>query len=172
MLNTIPIPLKSLRIRMNKIARFILTLALLQTVSALAAPPVDWGFVNIKEGFKRAHDENKPIFILFGFENCPWCKVLYRNALSDSELRDFYRKEFVLVYMSTLGEKEDPVYRLPGGLELSAKEITKTWKVYPVPSWRWLRPDGTLIAADSNARTTVREFRFKGEDALRAMATR
>jgi thioredoxin-related protein len=157
---------------MKKIFCFLLAGLLLCEVPAFAAPPPEWGFVNIKEGFKRAQEEHKPVFILFGFENCPWCKVLYRSAFADSELRDFYRKEFVLVYMSTLGENEEKTYKLPDGQELSAKEITKSWKVYPVPSWRWLRPDGSLIGTDSNARTTAREFRFKGENALKAVASK
>lgn len=155
---------------MKKICFSMLFGVLLAVEAVQAAPPPEWGFVNIKDGFKKAREENKPVFMLFGFENCPWCKVLYRSAFSDTELREFYRKEFVLVYMSTRGENEEPSYKLPDGQEMSAAQITKAWKVYPVPSWRWLRPDGSVIAMDNNARTTPREFRFKAENALKAFA--
>ena len=155
---------------MKRIFLSVLLGLMLSSETVRAAPPPEWGFINIKDGFKKARDENKPIFVLFGFENCPWCKVLYRSAFSDTELREYYRKEFVLVYMSTRGENEEPLYKLPDGQELSAAQITKAWNVYPTPSWRWLRPDGSVIAMDNNARTTPREFRLKAENVLKAVA--
>lgn len=133
---------------------------------AHAGPPPEWGFVNLREGQERARQEQKPMFILFGFDNCPWCKVFYRNTLSDADLRQEFQRDFVLVYMSTLAEREEASYLLPDGRTLAPKEIVKDWKVYPVPSWRWVQADGRVLVSDNNAKTTVREMRLKAQAAL------
>ena len=38
-----------------------------------------------------ARQANKPVFILFGLEPCPFCEHLNANTFSDAGLRELYK---------------------------------------------------------------------------------
>jgi hypothetical protein len=50
----------------------------------------------IEQTIAQAQQQNKPVLITYGFEECPWCKNLHR-LFYKGELMSFVEKEFVPV---------------------------------------------------------------------------
>jgi thioredoxin-related protein len=131
------------------------------------APPPEWGFLNFREGMTVSKTENKPIFILFGFQKCPACNMLYSRAFSDKKLRDFYKNNFVLIYVSIFGENEEENYVINDQSMLTNKQLINHFKIETVPAWHWMTNSGIILGSDKGGDTTVREFYFKAENNLK-----
>jgi len=58
--------------------------------------PVDW-YPWSKEAFKRALDENKPIFLSIGYSSCHWCHVMEREVFEDEEIAEILNKYFISI---------------------------------------------------------------------------
>ncbi|ANJ73028.1 thioredoxin family protein [Ralstonia insidiosa] len=141
-------------------------LLVLMSSMANAAPPKEWGFLPLGEAIKIAKRDNKPIFVLFGFEDCPWCSRLYAGAMSDNDLRAQYQSSVVLAYFDTKGGPKSEVFDLPNGVQQTRAGIIQIFAAYPTPSWVFLSPDGTTLGAGRNGKTTAREMRRDLETAL------
>ena len=48
-----------------------------------AGNPVDW-YPWGEEAFRRAREEDKPIFLSIGYSTCHWCHVMARESLRGS----------------------------------------------------------------------------------------
>ena len=59
-----------------------------------ASNPVDWYPWN-NEAFKKAKDENKPIFLSIGYSTCHWCHVMAHESFEDSTVAELMNKNFV-----------------------------------------------------------------------------
>jgi len=131
-----------------------------------AIPPSDYEFHNFNEGIKLSKVENKPLFLLFGFEKCPACYMLYNKAFKDNKLKEYLKNNFILVYVSTLGENEPNIYELPNGSSYTNKQLIKFYKIETVPAWIWMSPQGNILDSDKGGDTTPREFFMHGEKVL------
>jgi uncharacterized protein len=58
--------------------------------------PVDW-YPWGDEAFKKAKDENKPIFLSIGYSTCHWCHVMARESFQDPEIGELMNQVFVSV---------------------------------------------------------------------------
>ena len=58
--------------------------------------PVDW-FPWGDEAFKKAKDEDKPVFLSIGYSACHWCHVMEEESFEDNEVAEFMNKNFVSV---------------------------------------------------------------------------
>jgi len=58
--------------------------------------PVDW-YPWGDEAFKKAKDENKPIFLSIGYSTCHWCHVMARESFQDPEIGELINQVFVPV---------------------------------------------------------------------------
>ena len=47
--------------------------------------PVDW-YPWGDDAFKKAKDEDKPIFLSIGYSACHWCQVMAHESLEDEEI--------------------------------------------------------------------------------------
>ncbi len=56
-------------------------------------------------GIKEAVDLNKPVFLYFRSDTCYWCLKFEEEALSDERLTDILNKEFVLISIDTIKQK-------------------------------------------------------------------
>lgn len=52
-----------------------------------------WG----EEAFKRAKEEQKPIFLSIGYSSCHWCSVMERESFRDPKIAEFVNRHFVPV---------------------------------------------------------------------------
>ena len=58
--------------------------------------PVDW-YPWGEEGFKKARDENKPIFLSIGYSTCHWCHVMERESFEDEATAKVMNEHFVCI---------------------------------------------------------------------------
>ncbi|MDH3579424.1 MAG: thioredoxin domain-containing protein, partial [Hyphomicrobiales bacterium] len=58
--------------------------------------PVDW-YPWGAEAFKKAKQENKPIFLSVGYSTCHWCHVMERESYSDADIARVINTNFVAI---------------------------------------------------------------------------
>ena len=58
--------------------------------------PVDW-FAWGEEAFAKARQENKPIFLSFGYSTCHWCHVMERESFEDEKIAAYLNGHFVSI---------------------------------------------------------------------------
>lgn len=58
--------------------------------------PVEWYPWN-EEAFKKAEEENKPIFLSIGYSTCHWCHVMERESFEDDEVAEILNKNFISI---------------------------------------------------------------------------
>ncbi|KGK98695.1 thioredoxin [Methanococcoides methylutens] len=58
--------------------------------------PVDW-YPWGAEAFKKAKDENKPIFLSIGYSTCHWCHVMERESFEHQDLANIMNSNFVAI---------------------------------------------------------------------------
>ena len=92
--------------------QFLTALALI----CLAAGPVaaqglhteDWfavTFKDVAEDIETAAAEGKRLAIIFEQEGCIYCKKLHEEVLSDAEVADYIKANFVVVQMNLWGRR-------------------------------------------------------------------
>jgi len=67
--------------------------------------PVDW-YPWGNEALEKAKQENKPIFLSIGFQNCRGCIMMAEESFSDDEIADFLNDHFVSIKVD-LDERPD-----------------------------------------------------------------
>jgi uncharacterized protein YyaL (SSP411 family) len=58
--------------------------------------PVDW-YPWCDEAFKRAKDENRPIFLSIGYSSCHWCHVMERESFEDEHVAKILNEHFIAI---------------------------------------------------------------------------
>jgi len=58
--------------------------------------PVDW-YPWGEPAFRRAREEDKPIFLSIGYSTCHWCHVMAAESFSNSEIADFLNENFISI---------------------------------------------------------------------------
>lgn len=58
--------------------------------------PVDW-FSWTEEAFKKARQEEKPVFLSIGYSTCHWCHVMERESFEDQDVADYLNRYFVSI---------------------------------------------------------------------------
>ena len=58
--------------------------------------PVDWYAWN-DEAFRKAREEDKPIFLSIGYSTCHWCHVMERESFEDPDTAEILNKHFISI---------------------------------------------------------------------------
>ncbi|MCR1918713.1 thioredoxin domain-containing protein [Frisingicoccus caecimuris] len=58
--------------------------------------PVNW-YPWGDEAFKKAEEENKPIFLSIGYSTCHWCHVMAHESFEDEKVAELLNKNFVSI---------------------------------------------------------------------------
>ncbi len=61
-----------------------------------ATNPVNW-FPWCSQAFKKAKEEDKPIFLSIGYSTCHWCHVMEEESFEDEEIAGLLNKYFVSI---------------------------------------------------------------------------
>lgn len=61
-----------------------------------ATNPVDW-YPWGEEAFKKAKEEDKPVFLSIGYSTCHWCHVMARESFEDDEVAKVLNEIFVCI---------------------------------------------------------------------------
>lgn len=137
------------------IAIFVFMLAALP---ALADPPANYPFHAYDDGLKLARETQKPIFLYFGRYGCGWCDKTNKEAFSRAELRQAYKKDFVLIYVDAEGGKR---LTLPSGERITEMELGTRFKAFATPLFAYLKPDGELIFKISGIQSAQDFMRYR-----------
>jgi thioredoxin-related protein len=143
-------------------------LLLLVAPGAFSKPPAEWQFQDWKVAVAAAERSHKPLFVLFGFEECPYCDYLYRHGMDSSDVRTKYQVGVVLTYYDTKAHGPDELVMLPGGATMSHAQFIKQFRAYPTPSWVFLSTKGTVLQANRGSKSTSRDLLRGLEAALAA----
>ncbi len=87
---------------MNNIKRlffikfFIFTMIFASTASAIE---LDW-LHDYDQALAQAKQEKKDIYLFIGADKCRFCKMFKENTLSNKDLMQKLREEYILVYLS------------------------------------------------------------------------
>jgi uncharacterized protein YyaL (SSP411 family) len=58
--------------------------------------PVDW-YPWGEEAFKKAKEENRPIFLSIGYSTCHWCHVMEKESFENEEIAAYLNANFVAI---------------------------------------------------------------------------
>ncbi len=58
--------------------------------------PVDW-YPWGEEAFRKAKEENKPIFLSIGYSTCHWCHVMEHESFEDEEIAEILNQNFIAI---------------------------------------------------------------------------
>lgn len=61
-----------------------------------AENPVDW-YPWGEEAFRRAREEDKPVFLSIGYSTCHWCHVMARESFEDPETAELLNRWFISI---------------------------------------------------------------------------
>ena len=61
-----------------------------------AENPVDW-YPWGEEAFRRAKEEDKPVFLSIGYSTCHWCHVMAHESFEDSETAELLNRWFISI---------------------------------------------------------------------------
>jgi thioredoxin-related protein len=141
------------------LARMLLSALLFLAVpAAFPKPPAEWQFQDWNAAVAAAQRTHKPLFVLFGFEQCPYCDHLYRHGMDSSEVRSKFQASVVLTYYDTMTRKPDEVVALPGGTTMSHAQFIKQFRAYPTPSWVFMSTKGSVLKANRGSKSTSRDL--------------
>ncbi len=142
---------------MKKFAQWFVLAFVLLAGAAPARVPDGWPFLEYTEAVRVAKQANKPMFVYYGFDTCPYCIYLNKNTLSFEALRSRYAEHYVLAYFDIRGNPGD-VITLPSGEQLTRGQAIRKLKGSPVPAWAFVAPDGREIMLRRGSRTKVDAF--------------
>ncbi|MDX9702703.1 MAG: thioredoxin domain-containing protein [Candidatus Auribacterota bacterium] len=61
-----------------------------------ASNPVEW-WPWCEEAFRKARDEEKPVFLSIGYSTCHWCHVMERESFEDPEVARLMNETFISI---------------------------------------------------------------------------
>ncbi|MCX6005493.1 MAG: thioredoxin domain-containing protein, partial [Chloroflexi bacterium] len=61
-----------------------------------AENPVEW-YPWCEEAFKRAVDEDKPVFLSIGYSACHWCHVMAHESFENQDTADYLNDNFISI---------------------------------------------------------------------------
>jgi len=97
-----------------------------------ATNPVDW-YPWGEEAFRKAADENKPVFLSIGYSSCHWCHVMAHESFENEAVAEILNRDFICVKVD---REEHP--------DIDALYMTATQLITQRGGWPnsvWLMPD-------------------------------
>jgi len=99
-------------------------------------------YTDYKEALSKAQKESKFVYVLVTSKHCSWCKKFYNQTLSDKEVQEILKKNFISLKL------------------LKEKNSIKKFKSPLVPAHFFLKSDGTISFQDLGY-INSKEFRKK-----------
>jgi thioredoxin-related protein len=94
----------------------------------------DWfalTFKDVGEDIKAAKEANKRLVLVFEQRGCIYCAKMHETLLSDPEVRDFIKENFMVVQYNLFGDEE--VVDVDGAV-LTEKTAARKWGVVFTPT--------------------------------------
>ena len=115
-------------------------------------------FRDIKEDLETAKAEGKRLALMFEQRGCIYCRQIHEQVLTDPEVRDFIKDNYMVVQYNLYGDEE--VTDLDGET-LTEKSAARKWRVTFTPTIFFLPEDadGTKDAGASTVAVMPGAFR-------------
>lgn len=108
-------------------------------------------FRDIKEDMATAKAEGKRLALIFEQRGCIYCRQVHEEVLTDPEVRDFIKANYMVVQYNLYGDEE--VIDLDGET-LTEKTAARKWRVTFTPTIFFM-PEGTDGKKDVGASTVA-----------------
>ena len=86
---------------------------------------------SFEEGLYISKKENKPMFVFISSPNCPFCAKMRSDVLSDPEVFNYIKNNYIPVYID-VGKEESPikVFAYPAFVVIYKEKIVDAWGGY------------------------------------------
>jgi len=101
----------------------------------------------------------KGLFVMYHFDDCPYCRRMKAGVLAQRDVQDWYLHEFGTIAIDTRGSQ--PITGFDG-TTLPENEYARAVKVNRTPTFDFYGPDGKLIYRYSGAIYDRDEFLLLG----------
>ena len=117
---------------------------------------------DFREELEIAREEGKKgILIMFEMDECPFCHRMKRTVLNQSEVQDYFKKNFLIFTLDIEGDVEITDFN---GMPVSQKDFAfKQFRVRATPVFGFFDLDGNLITRYTGPTTNMQEFLWLGE---------
>ena len=137
----------------------------LQVLSEIRDPQAYFfneSFGDFAEELENAREEDKRgVLIMFQQADCPFCQRMRITVLNQSDVQDYYRKNFLIFQVDIEGDLDITDF---GGQQTIEKDFAfKQQRVRATPVFAFFNLDGKRIARYTGATTDVEEFLLLGQ---------
>ncbi len=115
-------------------------------------------FKDIAEDIATAKEEGKRLAIIFEQRGCIYCKEVHENVLSDPEVRDYLKENFMMVQFNLHGDVE---ITDTDGEVLSEKKAARKWRLLFTPTVLFLPEDPPQDKSAVEAAVAIMPGAFK-----------
>ena len=119
-------------------------------------------FGDFAEELENAREEDKSgVLIMFQQADCPYCERMRITVLNQSDVQDYYRKNFLIFQVDIEGDLDITDF---GGQQTIEKDFAfNQQRVRATPVFAFFNLDGKRIARYTGATTDVEEFMLLGQ---------
>lgn len=101
----------------------------------------------------------KGILLMFKQEDCPWCLRMETTILNQSEVQDFFKKNFLIYHVDIKGDVAMVDFK---GKETTEKKFSEENRVRATPVFGFIDLDGKMIFRFTGVAKDVNEFLLVG----------
>jgi len=105
------------------------------------------------------HDGKRGILLMFEQEDCPWCARMKSTILNQSEVQDYYKKNFLIFAVDIKGDTTLVDFQ---GNETTEKKFSEKMRVRATPVFAFIDVDGNLAYRFTGASKDMNEFLMLG----------
>lgn len=121
----------------------------------------DQNLGDLKAELANAKKEGKKaVLLMFELEDCPFCHRMKRTILNQSEVQDYYRKNFLIFSVDAAGANALTDFN---GKETTEKAYALASRVRATPVFAFYDLDGNAITRYTGAAKDVNEFLLFGK---------
>jgi thioredoxin-related protein len=108
-------------------------------------------------------DGKRGVLLMFEQEDCPWCARMKSTILNQSEVQDYYKKNFLIFMVDIKGDASLVDFQ---GNETTEKKFSEKNRVRATPVFAFMDLDGNLAYRYTGASKDVNEFLMLGRFVL------
>jgi thioredoxin-related protein len=122
----------------------------------------DQTFGDFKEELANAKAQGKKgVLLMFEMEQCPFCNRMKTTVLNRPEVRELYKKSFLVFAVDIEGDVE--VTDFAGNAKPQKDLALKDYRVRATPVFAFFDLDGNLVSKYIGATRNAQEFMWLGE---------
>lgn len=100
------------------------------------------------------------ILLMFQQEDCPWCARMKNTILNQSEVQDYFKKNFLIFHVDIKGDTTLVDFQ---GVETTEKKFSEKNRVRATPVFGFIDLNGKMAYRFTGASKDVQEFLMLGQ---------